>query len=62
MSNNNLNYEELRDALRLIQDICIKHECDVCPFGNDSGICLIADIAPQDWTFTDPIPIIRVLK
>lgn len=62
MTNNNLNYEELRDALRLIQDACIKHDCDVCPFGNDSGTCLIADTAPQDWTFTDPVPVIRLLK
>lgn len=62
MSNNNLNYEELRDALSLIQDTCIKHDCKICPFGNDSGICLIADTVPRHWTFADPIPVIRVLK
>ena len=62
MSDNNLNYEELRDTLSLIQDICIKHDCNVCPFGTDSNICLIVDTVPRNWTFTDPIPIIRVLK
>lgn len=62
MSNNNLNYEELRNALELIHDTCITHDCKVCPFGNDVGICLITDTAPHNWTFTDPIPIIRVLK
>ena len=62
MSNNNLNYEELRNALNLIQNICIKHNCNVCPFGYDSGICLITDTAPRNWRFADPIPIIRLLK
>ena len=62
MNNNNLDYEELRDALSLIQGICMKHDCNVCPFGNDVGICLITDTVPRNWTFAAPIPIIRVLK
>ena len=62
MSDNNLNYEEFRDALSLIKDTCRKHDCNVCPFGTDSGICLITDTAPRKWTFTNLIPVIRVLK
>lgn len=62
MSNNNLNYEELRDALSLIHNTCIKHDCNVCPFGDGKGICLITDTAPRNWRLTDPTPIIRLMK
>lgn len=60
---NNFNYEELRNALVLIQNECQKTEsCEVCPFGNDNGGCCIVESSPYEWTFTDPVPIIRLLK
>lgn len=60
---NNFNYDELRNALALIQDVCQKTEsCEVCPFGNDDGECFIRDDAPHNWRFTDPIPVVRLMK
>lgn len=62
MTNNNLNYEELRDAVELIHDTCAKYTCSTCPFGNDDGICLIANEPPCNWTYIDPTPVVRILK
>lgn len=60
---NNFNYEELRNALVLIQNVCQETEtCEVCPFGNDNGECCIVEGSPHEWTFIDPVPVIRLLK
>lgn len=61
MNNNNLNYEELRNALELIHDTCEKYTCSVCPFGND-GVCLIVNELSCSWTYIDSIPVVRILK
>lgn len=59
----NLNYEELQDALKLIQNVCREASgCSTCPFGNDDGICLIANKPPCNWTYIDPTPVVRILK
>ena len=59
----NLNYEELRNALILIQNVCLNTKsCETCPFGSGDGGCFITGNAPCDWRFTDPIPVVRVLK
>ena len=63
MNDNKFNYEELRNALILIQNVCLDvNDCEKCPFGGDFGECLITTISPSDWRFTDPIPVIRLLK
>ena len=60
---NNFNYEELLNALVLIQNVCQETEsCDVCPFGNDKEECFIREDTPSNWRFTDPIPVIRLMK
>ena len=60
---NNTNYDELRNTLELIQNVCLNtKDCETCPFGNDNGECLITENAPCDWRFTDPIPVVRILK
>lgn len=60
---NNTNYDELRNTLELIQNVCLNtKDCETCPFGNDNGECLITENMPCYWRFTDPIPVIRVLK
>ena len=59
----NLNYEELQNALILIQNVCLNTKsCETCPFGNDNGECFIAENAPCDWRFTDPTPVIRLME
>ena len=63
MNDNKLNYEELRNALMLIQNVCRDvDDCGKCPFGNDDEECFIRENAPHSWRFTDPIPIIRLMK
>lgn len=63
MTNNNLNYEELRNALTLIQNVCLNiDDCATCPFGNDDEECFIIENAPHSWRFTDPIPVVRLMK
>ena len=38
----NLNYEELQDALKLIQNVCREASgCETVPFGVNSVQCLI---------------------
>lgn len=60
---NNFNYEELRNALVLIQNVCQETEsCEVCPFGNDNEECFIREDTPSNWRFTDPIPVVRLMK
>ena len=60
---NNFNYDELRNALVLIQNVCQGIEsCEVCPFGNDDEECFIRENPPHGWKFTDPIPVIRLMK
>lgn len=59
----NLNYEELRNALTLIQNVCRNvNDCGKCPFGGNLDECLVTSNFPSEWRFTDPIPIIRLLK
>ena len=59
----NLNYDELRNALILIQKVCLDIDnCATCPFGNDDEECFIRENSPCDWRFTDPIPVIRLMK
>ena len=63
MNGNKINYEELRNALILIQNVCRDiDDCATCPFGNDDEECFIRENPPHDWRFTDPIPIIRLMK
>lgn len=63
MTNNNLNYEELRNALMLIQNVCRDIDnCATCPFSNDDGDCFITGDSPYNWRFTDPIPVVRLMK
>lgn len=63
MTNNNLNYEELRDALMLIKNACLNTEsCETCPFGNNNGDCFITENMPGSWEFADPTPVIRLMK
>ena len=58
----NLNYEELRNALMLIQNVCLViDDCTTCPFGDDDENCLIGN-PPHNWRFTDPIPVVRLMK
>lgn len=59
----NLNYEELRNALMLIHNACLDiDDCATCPFGNDDGDCFITGYPPHNWKFTDPMPVIRLMK
>ena len=59
----NLSYEELRNALKLIQDVCLNmDDCATCPFGNDKEECFIREDTPSNWRFTDPVPVIRLMK
>ena len=63
MNGNNFNYEELEDALKLIQNVCkddVSYE--FCPFGNNNGDCLITGNMPGSWEFTNPTPVIRLMK
>ena len=63
MNDNKLNYEELQNALKLIQNVCRDvDDCGKCPFGDNLGECLITLASPRNWRFADPIPIIRLLK
>ena len=58
-----LNYEELRNALILIQNVCREASgCETCPFGNNNGDCLITENMPGSWEFADPTPVIRLMK
>lgn len=57
----NLNYEELQNALKLIQNVCLDNNCEICPLGTEYE-CFITKSNPCDWRFADPIPVIRVLK
>ena len=57
----NLNYEELQNALKLIQNVCLGNNCETCPLGTEYE-CFITKSNPCDWRFADPIPVIRVLK
>lgn len=59
----NLNYEELQDALKLIQNVCREASgCETCPFGNNNGDCLITENMPGSWELADPTPVIRLMK
>lgn len=59
----NLNYEELQDALKLIQNVCQENSsCEACPFGNNNGDCLITGNMPGIWEFTNLTPVIRLMK
>lgn len=59
----NLNYEEVQDALKLIQKVCSDIDnCAMCPFSNNDGDCFITMTPPHNWQFTDPTPVIRLMK
>ena len=63
MDDNKFNYEELRNALKLIQNVCRDvNDCGKCPFGGNLCECLITSAFPSEWRFTDPVPIVRLLK
>ena len=63
MNDNKLNYEELQNALKLIQNVCRDvNDCEKCPFGGDLGECLIKSDFPNDWRFTDLVSIVRLMK
>ena len=63
MTNNDLNYEKLENALRLIQNICKDiASCEFCPFGNNNGECFITENIPSEWRITSPESIIRLMK
>ena len=63
MNDNNFNYEELENALKLIQNVCREASgCETCPFGNNNGDCLITENMPGSWEFADPTPVIRLMK
>lgn len=59
----NFNYEELQDALKLIQNVCQKtSSCETCPFGSNNSDCFIREDMPSEWKFTNPMPVIRLMK
>lgn len=63
MNDNNFNYEELENALKLIQSVCKDVvSCEFCPFGNSNGDCLITGDMPSEWRITSPESIIRLMK
>ena len=63
MNDNNFNYEELENALKLIQNVCNDVvSCEFCPFGNNNGDCLITGDMPSEWKITSPESIIRLMK
>lgn len=63
MNDNNFNYEELENALKLIQNVCKDVvSCEFCPFGNSNGDCLITGDVPSEWRITSPESIIRLMK
>lgn len=39
-------------ALHFIQDVCIRHPCNTCPFGGtgkDGAYCLLSEVRPVAW-------------
>lgn len=63
MNDNSFNYEELENALKLIQNVCKDVvSCEFCPFGNSNGDCLITGDMPSEWRITSPESIIRLMK
>ena len=55
MNDNNFNYEELENALKLIQNVCKDVvSCEFCPFGNNNGECFITENIPSEWRITSP--------
>ena len=63
MNDNSFNYEELENALKLIQNVCKDvASCEFCPFGNNNGDCLITGDMPSEWKITSPESIIRLMK
>lgn len=47
----------------LIHNACLDiDDCATCPFGDDDGDCFITGYPPHNWKFTDPAPVIRLMK
>lgn len=60
---NNLDYEELQNALKMIQNVCRHVQiCEICPFGDNDNQCLITKDIPSDWIFANPVPVVKLLK
>lgn len=45
--------KEICEALQVIKDVCANADgCDNCPFGTESGDCLIEE-NPNNWTIKE---------
>lgn len=41
--------EKIIEALNLIKEICVHHNCENCPFGTDKSSCVIQEYSPDSW-------------
>lgn len=61
MNDNEVNYEAIQNALKVIQNVCLNNNCETCPLGTEFN-CFVTQSCPCDWRFADPVPVIRLLK
>ena len=47
-----IDQKKVLEALKLIRDICDKHECHNCPLGNEAANCKIREKEPSAWCLT----------
>lgn len=60
----NFDYEQLKQALKLIRSVCgdVESRCEACPFGDDSGDCHITNTDPIEWCIKEEKPdVVRVM-
>jgi hypothetical protein len=54
--------EEIIKALKIIQETCIEHQCEDCPFGNDNAQCTLRDFIPVDYHINEEEPVWRAFQ
>ena len=45
--------EEIINALKIIQETCLEHRCEDCPFGNDNAECILMNFTPEDYVINE---------